>query len=54
MAINSQLLACKAEIGGALYYVKPVLRVSPYLSSFSSTQVISITCFPELAIFKLL
>jgi hypothetical protein len=29
-----------------------VLRVSPYLSSFSSTQVISITCFHEPAIFK--
>jgi hypothetical protein len=30
MATNSQLLACKAEIGQDLYYVKPTLRVSPY------------------------
>jgi hypothetical protein len=30
MAINSQLLACKAEIGYALYYAKLALRVSPY------------------------
>jgi hypothetical protein len=52
VAINSWLLACKVEIGGALYYVKPELRVSPYLSSFSSTQVISNTCFHEPAIFK--
>jgi hypothetical protein len=29
VAINSRLLACKAEIGEALYYVKPALRVHP-------------------------
>jgi hypothetical protein len=31
VAINSRLLACKAEIGEALYYAKPVLRVDPYI-----------------------
>jgi hypothetical protein len=30
MAVNSQLLICKAEIGEALYYVKPALKVDPY------------------------
>jgi hypothetical protein len=30
MAINIRLLACKAELGYALYYVKPTLRVDPY------------------------
>jgi hypothetical protein len=29
VVINSRLLACKAEIGGALYYTKLTLRVSP-------------------------
>jgi hypothetical protein len=52
VAINNRLLVCNAGIGVALYYVKPALRVSPYLSSFSSTQVISTTCFQEPAIFK--
>jgi hypothetical protein len=31
VAINSQLLVCKAEIGEALYYAKLMLRVDPYL-----------------------
>jgi hypothetical protein len=30
MAINSQLLICKAELGEALYYAKPTLKVDPY------------------------
>jgi hypothetical protein len=30
VAINSQLLVCKASKGRALYYDKPALRVSPY------------------------
>jgi hypothetical protein len=30
MAINSRLLACKDEIGQALYYAKLALRVDPY------------------------
>jgi hypothetical protein len=30
MTINSRLLACKAEIGQALYYAKLALRVDPY------------------------
>jgi hypothetical protein len=38
MAINSRLLACKAEIGQALYYVKLALRVDPYFHVFSSNQ----------------
>jgi hypothetical protein len=40
------------RIGGALYYAKPALRVGPYLSSFGSNGVISITYFDEPAIFK--
>jgi hypothetical protein len=30
VVINSRLLICMAEIGEALYYVKPVLKVDPY------------------------
>jgi hypothetical protein len=30
MAINSQLLKCKAELGEALYYAKPALKVDSY------------------------
>jgi hypothetical protein len=30
MAINSRLLICKAEVGEALYYAKPALKVDPY------------------------
>jgi hypothetical protein len=30
VAINSRLLICKAEVGGTLYYAKPVLKVDPY------------------------
>jgi hypothetical protein len=30
MAINSRLLICKTEIGEALYYAKPALKVDPY------------------------
>jgi hypothetical protein len=52
VAINNRLLACKAKVGGALYYAKSALRVGPYLSCFSSNQVISITCFHEPAILK--
>jgi hypothetical protein len=52
VVINSGLLACKGEIGGAWCYAKPALRVSPYLSSFCSKQVIFITCFHQLAVFK--
>jgi hypothetical protein len=35
----------------ALYYAKPALRVSPYLS-FSSNQVLVISYFLDPAIFK--
>jgi hypothetical protein len=42
----------QARIGGALYYAKPALRVGPYLSSFCSNQVNSITCFYEPTMFK--
>jgi hypothetical protein len=30
MAINTRLLTCKVELGEALYYAKPALRVDPY------------------------
>jgi hypothetical protein len=42
----------QSRIGGALYYAKPVVIVSPYLSSFSSNQVTFVTCVREPAIFK--
>jgi hypothetical protein len=45
MAINSRLLACKAEIGQALYYAKPTLRVGPYFQAFNPNPVNSITYF---------
>jgi hypothetical protein len=41
MAINSRLLACKAEIGQALYYVKPALRVDPYFQVLAIIQLMS-------------
>jgi hypothetical protein len=39
-------------IGEALYYAKPMLRVSPYFFNFSSIQIISLSYFHEPAIFK--
>jgi hypothetical protein len=44
MAISSRLLAYKAEIGQALYYAKPVLRVDHYfqvLALIKSFQVLT-------------
>jgi hypothetical protein len=35
----------QGRIGGALYYVEPTLRVGPYLSSFSSNQLIPLLAF---------
>jgi hypothetical protein len=43
MATNSWLLACKDEIGQALYYAKATLGVGPYFQVFNSTLVDSIT-----------
>jgi hypothetical protein len=45
MTINSRLLACKTEIGQALYYAKPALRVGPYFKVFNPNPVDSITYF---------
>jgi hypothetical protein len=39
MAINSRLLACKAEVGQALYNVKPALRVYPYFQVLALTKL---------------
>jgi hypothetical protein len=35
MAINSRLIVCKAEIGEALYYAKPALKVDPYFQDLA-------------------
>jgi hypothetical protein len=45
MAINSQLLACKAELGQALYHAKPILRVDPYFQVLALAQLISLLTF---------
>jgi hypothetical protein len=45
VTINNRQLACKAEIGGALCHAKPALWVDPYLSSFSSNQLIPLVAF---------
>jgi hypothetical protein len=45
MAIKSRLLACKAEIGEALYYAKPALRVDPYFQVLSLLKLMSLLVF---------
>jgi hypothetical protein len=45
MVINSRLLACKAEIGEALYYVKLMLRVDPYFQLLALLKLNDITGF---------
>jgi hypothetical protein len=35
----------QGRIGGALYYAKPALQLGPYLSSFSSNQLIPLLVF---------
>jgi hypothetical protein len=45
MAINSRLLAYKAEIGQALYYVKPALRVDPYFQVLALLKLIALLAF---------
>jgi hypothetical protein len=43
VAINSRLLACKAEIGEALYYAKLALRVDPYFQVLALLKLNAIT-----------
>jgi hypothetical protein len=45
VAINSQLLACKAEIGEALYYVKLALRVDPYFHVLALLKLMTLLAF---------
>jgi hypothetical protein len=45
MAINSQLLACKAEIGQAPYYVKLALRVGPYIQVLALLNIFPLLAF---------
>jgi hypothetical protein len=45
MAINSRLLACKAELGQSLYYAKPALRVDPYFQVLALAQLIPLLTF---------
>jgi hypothetical protein len=45
VTINNRLLACKAELWQALYYVKPALRVDPYLQVLALAQFISSLTF---------
>jgi hypothetical protein len=45
MAINSRLLACKAELAQALYYAKPMLRVGPYFQVLALAQLIPLLTF---------
>jgi hypothetical protein len=45
VAINSQLLACKAELGQALYYAKLMLRVYPYFQVLALAQLIPLLTF---------
>jgi hypothetical protein len=45
MAVNSQLLICKAEIGEALYYVKPALKVDPYFEVLALNKLMLLLAF---------
>jgi hypothetical protein len=45
VAINGRLLACKAELGQALYYAKPALRVDPYFQLLALAQLIPLLTF---------
>jgi hypothetical protein len=42
---NSRLLACKPEIGEALYYVKPALRVDSYFQVLDLIKLLSSLTF---------
>jgi hypothetical protein len=45
MAINSQLLACKVELGQALYYTKLTLRVNPYFQVLALLKLMPLLAF---------
>jgi hypothetical protein len=45
MAINSRLLACKAEIGYTLYYAKLALRVGPYIQVLALLNIFPLLAF---------
>jgi hypothetical protein len=45
VVINSRLLACKTEIGQALYYVKPTLKVDPYFQVLALLKIMSLLVF---------
>jgi hypothetical protein len=52
VAINNRLLACKAEIGEALYYAKLALRVDPYFQVLALLKLTAITGLPLPALFN--
>jgi hypothetical protein len=43
--MTSQLLACKAEIGQALYYAKLMLRVGPYIQVLALLNIFPLLAF---------
>jgi hypothetical protein len=45
VAINSRLLACEAELGQALYYIKLTLRVSPYIQVLALLNIFPLLVF---------
>jgi hypothetical protein len=45
VAINSRLLICKAEIGEALYYAKPVPKVDPYIQVLALIKLSPLLAF---------
>jgi hypothetical protein len=45
MDINIRLLACKAELGQALYYAKPALGVGAYFQVLGLAQLIPLLTF---------
>jgi hypothetical protein len=53
VAINNRLLACKAEIGYALYYAKLTLRVNLYFQVLALLKLNAITGLHLPALFKL-
>jgi hypothetical protein len=45
MVINNRLLACKAELGQALYYAKLTLRVNPYFQVLALLKLMTLLAF---------
>jgi hypothetical protein len=45
MVINSRLLVCNAEIGEALYYDKPTLRIDPYFQVLALNKLMTFLTF---------